>query len=304
ALELHVGRHRQRARREVQDGPDAGAGHLVDDLLGRRGRHRDDGDADALGPHDLLQLPDVVNGHAAARDVPDLLVEHVEERDDLEAFLPEARVIRQGEAQVPGAHDRDLQLAVEAEDLAQVAAEVLDVVAHAAHAELAEVRQILADLRGVQLELRRQLLRGDRLHRGGVELRQAAQIDREAVGRELRDLFGQRARLVRLFHNLTELYGQTTVQATIRGAARLAARRDPALESAPMAHVASPEPQPPATGRFEPYVPASQSVAEFTVRAILLGALFGLIFGASTVYLGLRAGLTVSASIPIAVLAI
>lgn len=71
-----------------------------------------------------------------------------------------------------------------------------------------------------------------------------------------------------------------------------------------MAHVANPEPPPPAAGRFEPYVPASQSVAEFTVRAILLGALFGLIFGASTVYLGLRAGLTVSASIPIAVLAI
>jgi putative OPT family oligopeptide transporter len=55
---------------------------------------------------------------------------------------------------------------------------------------------------------------------------------------------------------------------------------------------------------FQPYVPASQSPAEFTVKAIILGALFGLIFGASTVYLGLRAGLTVSASIPIAVLAI
>ena len=55
---------------------------------------------------------------------------------------------------------------------------------------------------------------------------------------------------------------------------------------------------------FRPYVPASQSPAEFTPRAILLGALFGLIFGASTVYLGLRAGLTVSASIPVAVLAI
>jgi putative OPT family oligopeptide transporter len=55
---------------------------------------------------------------------------------------------------------------------------------------------------------------------------------------------------------------------------------------------------------FKPYVPASQSPAEFTVRAIILGALFGLLFGASTVYLGLRAGLTVSASIPIAVLAI
>ena len=55
---------------------------------------------------------------------------------------------------------------------------------------------------------------------------------------------------------------------------------------------------------FQPYVPASQSPAEFTTKAILLGAVFGLIFGASTVYLGLRAGLTVSASIPIAVLAI
>ncbi|MCA1560160.1 MAG: oligopeptide transporter, OPT family [Acidobacteria bacterium] len=55
---------------------------------------------------------------------------------------------------------------------------------------------------------------------------------------------------------------------------------------------------------FEPYVAASQSPAEFTLKAILLGAVFGLIFGASTVYLGLRAGLTVSASIPIAVLAI
>src|SRR6266516_4044387 len=55
---------------------------------------------------------------------------------------------------------------------------------------------------------------------------------------------------------------------------------------------------------FKPYVAASASPAEFTLKAILIGALFGLIFGASTVYLGLRAGLTVSASIPIAVLAI
>src|SRR4026208_1075019 len=53
-----------------------------------------------------------------------------------------------------------------------------------------------------------------------------------------------------------------------------------------------------------PYVPASQSPAEFTAKAVILGVLFGLIFGASTVYLGLSAGLTVSASIPIAVLAI
>lgn len=55
---------------------------------------------------------------------------------------------------------------------------------------------------------------------------------------------------------------------------------------------------------FTPYVPATESPAEFTLKAIVIGSLFGLLFGASTVYLGLRAGLTVSASIPIAVLAI
>src|SRR5262252_10810387 len=55
---------------------------------------------------------------------------------------------------------------------------------------------------------------------------------------------------------------------------------------------------------FQPYVSATQSPAEFTAKAIVIGILFGLLFGASTVYLGLRAGLTVSASIPIAVLAI
>jgi putative OPT family oligopeptide transporter len=74
-----------------------------------------------------------------------------------------------------------------------------------------------------------------------------------------------------------------------------------------MAKIAtSPKHAPAATtsGGFQPYVPATSSPAEFTLKAILLGALFGVIFGASTVYLGLRAGLTVSASIPIAVLAI
>jgi OPT family oligopeptide transporter len=55
---------------------------------------------------------------------------------------------------------------------------------------------------------------------------------------------------------------------------------------------------------FKPYISATDSVAEFTVKSVILGAVFGIIFGASTVYLALKAGLTVSASIPIAVLAI
>lgn len=58
------------------------------------------------------------------------------------------------------------------------------------------------------------------------------------------------------------------------------------------------------TNKFKPYVSPEQSMAEFTVKSILLGSLFGILFGASTVYLALRAGLTVTASIPIAVIAI
>ncbi len=55
---------------------------------------------------------------------------------------------------------------------------------------------------------------------------------------------------------------------------------------------------------FQPYIAANSKMAEFTVKSVLLGAVFGVIFGAATVYLALKAGLTVSASIPIAVLAI
>jgi putative OPT family oligopeptide transporter len=60
----------------------------------------------------------------------------------------------------------------------------------------------------------------------------------------------------------------------------------------------------PAADTFEPYVPADQNPPEFTAKAVALGAFFGVVFGAATVYLALRAGLTVSASIPVAVLSI
>lgn len=55
---------------------------------------------------------------------------------------------------------------------------------------------------------------------------------------------------------------------------------------------------------FKPYISSSDFIPEFTTKAIVLGALLGIVFGAATVYLGLKVGLTVSASIPIAVLAI
>ncbi len=58
------------------------------------------------------------------------------------------------------------------------------------------------------------------------------------------------------------------------------------------------------TRTYQPYVSPNESRPEFTFRAILLGSIFGILFGAVTVYVGLRAGLTVAASIPISVLSI
>jgi putative OPT family oligopeptide transporter len=60
----------------------------------------------------------------------------------------------------------------------------------------------------------------------------------------------------------------------------------------------------PAKTNFQPFVPASESRPEFTLRALILGGVFAVLFGAVTVYVGLRAGLTVAASIPISVLSI
>ncbi len=68
-----------------------------------------------------------------------------------------------------------------------------------------------------------------------------------------------------------------------------------------------PAPQQPTTAtakEFRPYVAPETAMAELTPKAIVSGALFGILFGAATVYLALKAGLTVSASIPIAVISI
>ena len=55
---------------------------------------------------------------------------------------------------------------------------------------------------------------------------------------------------------------------------------------------------------FQPYIPASAHIKEFTPKAVITGCIMGCLFGAANVYLALKAGLTVSASIPISVIAI
>ena len=153
--------------------------------------HGDHRDADVLTLHDLLEVPDVVDEHPAARTASDLVPQRVEQRHDLEPIIAEPGIVGEREAEVAGAHDPDPDAAVEAENLAQVTAQLLDVVADAADAELAEVGQVLPDLRGVQVELLGQRLRRDRADPGRVQRAEAAQIDGEAIGRQLRNGFGQ-----------------------------------------------------------------------------------------------------------------
>ena len=63
-------------------------------------------------------------------------------------------------------------------------------------------------------------------------------------------------------------------------------------------------PPPGSSDVFKPYIPASASPRELTARAVILGTILGVVFGASSLYLVLKVGLTVSASIPVAVISL
>jgi putative OPT family oligopeptide transporter len=60
----------------------------------------------------------------------------------------------------------------------------------------------------------------------------------------------------------------------------------------------------PSEGEFQPYIPASSNLPELRALPIIIGTVLGMIFGASSLYLVLKVGLTVSASIPVAVISI
>ena len=95
-----------------------------------------------------------------------------------------------------------------------------------------------------------------------------------------------RAILAPVTVSLPELHGTITP---------IPPRLDPELDRVPLADDDEPH---------QPYIPHTTELTELTPGAIVLGILLGLVFAASSVYLALKVGLTVSASIPIAVLSI
>lgn len=55
---------------------------------------------------------------------------------------------------------------------------------------------------------------------------------------------------------------------------------------------------------LKPYVPHDSRMKDFSIRALLMGAVFGIVFGSANAYLGLRVGLTISTAIPLAVISV
>src|ERR1700751_2347071 len=64
----------------------------------------------------------------------------------------------------------------------------------------------------------------------------------------------------------------------------------------------SPQPAAPPEKRYRPYVPENMEMKEFTFRAVLIGLFLTVILGAANAYLGLRAGMTIAATYPAAVI--
>src|SRR5918996_985245 len=79
---------------------------------------------------------------------------------------------------------------------------------------------------------------------------------------------------------------------------------DPVAEINEFPDIVGAKPDNPWLARFTSYIPARTVMRELTPRALIVGTLLGMVFGASSLYLVLKVGLTVSASIPVAVISI
>ena len=82
------------------------------------------------------------------------------------------------------------------------------------------------------------------------------------------------------------------------------AKIDPRNPPNEMPDIVGSQPANPILANFRPYIPASARLRELTPIPLIIGTLLGIVFGASSLYLVLKVGLTVSASIPVAVISI
>jgi hypothetical protein len=180
-MHRHLGRNLQQLLGVVEDDLHTGLDQSVGDGLGCGGRHGEDADDDLLLGDDPLELAEVAHLEAADLCADDRRVD-VEHGDDLEAVVGEDVGAGDRLAEVADAEEGDVVLAGGAQDLADLPHQRLDVVADATLAELAEAREIAADLGRVDVGVVGEFLGGDRLAAHLAGLGQHLQVTREAGG--------------------------------------------------------------------------------------------------------------------------
>ena len=149
--------------------------------------HRHDADLDAARLQLARHVARAHDGHAV-HAAPDLGRVVVEDHRDAESLAAEAPVVEEGRAEVPESHQGQRPLAVEPQDARELRLETRHVIPDPAHAELAEVGEVLPDLGGVQSEALGQILGGDGLDPVLLELLEAPRVHRQTPDRHLGDL--------------------------------------------------------------------------------------------------------------------
>src|SRR5215210_3269777 len=172
-------RHLQECFRVVEDDLHAGVDEVVRHLLCGLGGHREDTHDHVLLADHTLEVVVGTHGERVADLVTDLAGILVEQRNDAEAVVREDVRPGDGLSEVARSEQRDVVLAGGAQDLADLRHERVDVVAHAALAELAEAGQVAPDLRRVDVRVVGQLLGRDRLAPHLLGLGQHLQISRQ-----------------------------------------------------------------------------------------------------------------------------
>jgi len=131
---------------------------------------------------DDVPKPTIIGDDGVADRAVDLPFVGVEDRCDRDSVLAEDRRAGDRLAEASRADERDVVLALGAEDLADLAEQAVDRVADAPLAELAEVRKVAANLRRVDVRVIGDLLRGDPVLTHLLRLRENLQIARETCG--------------------------------------------------------------------------------------------------------------------------
>src|SRR5436305_10423405 len=222
-VDRHVRRHLEQRLRVVEDDLHSRLDEVVRNPLRRLGGHREHSHHDVLILHHPVEL--VVGAHrepprlaVRADGLPDLALVDVEDRHDSEPVVGED--VRAGDrlAEVAGAEQRDVVLARGAQDLADLRHQRVDVVAHAALAELAEARQVAPDLGGVDVRVVGELLGGDRLLPHLLRLGEDLEVTREPGCNAQRQPLAALGHLQPALQRVVEGHGSTLSSALVRAA--------------------------------------------------------------------------------------